>query len=73
MFNPPPAHGNPDSPAFQILRLITLPLAIPGLISAGIFSFTLSWNEFIDAHAFGLDQTTAVKFSRLLTVIMDLQ
>ncbi|RYH13902.1 MAG: carbohydrate ABC transporter permease, partial [Alphaproteobacteria bacterium] len=27
----------------QILRQITLPLAVPGLISAGIFSFTLSW------------------------------
>jgi len=36
----------------QILRMITLPLAIPGLISAGIFSFTLSWNEFIYALAF---------------------
>jgi len=36
----------------QILRQITLPLAIPGLISAGIFSFTLSWNEFIYALAF---------------------
>jgi multiple sugar transport system permease protein len=36
----------------QILRRITLPLAIPGLISAGIFSFTLSWNEFIYALAF---------------------
>jgi multiple sugar transport system permease protein len=36
----------------QILRRITLPLAIPGLISAGIFAFTLSWNEFIYALAF---------------------
>jgi multiple sugar transport system permease protein len=36
----------------QILREITLPLAVPGLISAGIFSFTLSWNEFIYALAF---------------------
>jgi multiple sugar transport system permease protein len=36
----------------QILRRITLPLAVPGLISAGIFSFTLSWNEFIYALAF---------------------
>ena len=36
----------------QILRQITLPLAVPGLISAGIFSFTLSWNEFIYALAF---------------------
>lgn len=36
----------------QILTKITLPLATPGLISAGIFSFTLSWNEFIYALAF---------------------
>ena len=36
----------------QILRRVTLPLAVPGLISAGIFAFTLSWNEFIYALAF---------------------
>jgi multiple sugar transport system permease protein len=36
----------------QILVKITLPLAVPGLISAGIFAFTLSWNEFIYALAF---------------------
>ncbi len=31
---------------------IVLPLALPGLLSAGIFAFTLSWNEFIYALAF---------------------
>jgi multiple sugar transport system permease protein len=36
----------------QILWKVTLPLAVPGLISAGIFAFTLSWNEFIYALAF---------------------
>lgn len=36
----------------QTLWRITLPLAMPGLISAGIFAFTLSWNEFIYALAF---------------------
>jgi multiple sugar transport system permease protein len=36
----------------QILTKITLPLALPGLISAGIFAFTLSWNEFIYALTF---------------------
>ncbi|MDR6294398.1 MULTISPECIES: carbohydrate ABC transporter permease [Inquilinus] len=36
----------------QILRRITLPLAVPGLISAGIFAFTLSWNEFLYALTF---------------------
>ena len=37
---------------FQILLKIVLPLAVPGLISAGIFAFTLSWNEFIYALTF---------------------
>ena len=36
----------------QILIKIVLPLAVPGLISAGIFAFTLSWNEFIYALTF---------------------
>jgi multiple sugar transport system permease protein len=36
----------------QILFKILLPLALPGLISAGIFAFTLSWNEFIYALTF---------------------
>ncbi len=37
---------------FQILTKVVLPLSIPGLISAGIFAFTLSWNEFIYALTF---------------------
>jgi multiple sugar transport system permease protein len=36
----------------QILARIMLPLSVPGLISAGIFAFTLSWNEFIYALTF---------------------
>jgi len=34
-----------------LLRVV-LPLALPGLLSAGIFAFTLSWNEFIYALVF---------------------
>ncbi len=37
---------------WQILTKIVLPLAVPGLISAFIFSFTLCWNEFIYALTF---------------------
>src|SRR5476649_410427 len=37
---------------WQILIKIVLPLAIPGLISAFIFCFTLCWNEFIYALTF---------------------
>jgi len=36
----------------QVLTKIILPLAVPGMISAGIFAFTLSWNEFIYALTF---------------------
>jgi multiple sugar transport system permease protein len=37
---------------WQILIRIVLPLAVPGLISAFIFCFTLCWNEFIYALTF---------------------
>lgn len=36
----------------QILIRIVLPLSLPGLISAGIFCFTLCWNEFLYALIF---------------------
>jgi multiple sugar transport system permease protein len=35
-----------------ILLRIVLPLSVPGLLSAGIFSFTLCWNEFLYALIF---------------------
>jgi multiple sugar transport system permease protein len=37
---------------WQILTRIIVPLAVPGLISAFIFCFTLCWNEFIYALTF---------------------
>jgi len=36
----------------QAMVRIILPLAAPGILSAGIFSFTLSWNEFLYALVF---------------------
>jgi multiple sugar transport system permease protein len=36
----------------QAMRHIILPLALPGILSAGIFCFTLSWNEFLYALVF---------------------
>jgi len=36
----------------KVFRRIILPLCLPGILSAGIFCFTLSWNEFIYALAF---------------------
>jgi multiple sugar transport system permease protein len=36
----------------QAMRHIVLPLAMPGMLSAGIFCFTLGWNEFLYALVF---------------------
>jgi multiple sugar transport system permease protein len=36
----------------QAMVFIILPLAVPGILSAGIFAFTLSWNEFLYALVF---------------------
>jgi multiple sugar transport system permease protein len=36
----------------QAMRHIILPLALPGVLSAGIFCFTLAWNEFLYALVF---------------------
>src|SRR5215470_9080555 len=37
---------------FGAMIRIIFPIAIPGILSAGIFAFTLSWNEFIYALVF---------------------
>ena len=36
----------------QAMFKIVIPLGLPGILSAGIFSFTLSWNEFLYALVF---------------------
>ena len=45
----------------QALWRIILPIALPGLVCAALFAFTLSWNEFIYALTFtsSSDQITA--------------
>ena len=37
---------------FGAMIRIIFPIAVPGILSAGIFAFTLSWNEFIYALVF---------------------
>jgi ABC-type glycerol-3-phosphate transport system permease component len=36
----------------QAMRKVLIPLAAPGLVAAGIFTFTLAWNEFLYALIF---------------------
>jgi len=44
---------------FGAFARIVLPISLPGLVSAGLFAFTLSWNEFI--YALTLAQSNSVK------------
>ena len=37
---------------WKAMMYIIIPIAVPGILSAGIFAFTLSWNEFIYALVF---------------------
>ena len=48
----------------QAMIRIVLPLALPGLLSVGIFSFTLSWNEFIYALVFLSDASIKTRANR---------
>jgi multiple sugar transport system permease protein len=43
----------------QILWKVVIPMALPGLIAAGVFSFVLAWNEFLWAFILtGLESRT---------------
>lgn len=37
---------------FQAFYRVTLPLALPGVVSVGVFSFNHAWNEFLFALVF---------------------
>jgi ABC-type glycerol-3-phosphate transport system permease component len=41
----------------QAMRLVLLPMAAPGLVAAAVFTFTLSWNEFLYALVFITSET----------------
>jgi len=41
----------------QAMRIVLLPMAAPGLVAAAVFTFTLSWNEFLYALVFITSET----------------
>jgi ABC-type glycerol-3-phosphate transport system permease component len=45
---------------FQAFHRITLPLALPGVISVGVFAFNHAWNEFLFALVFTSSETKKV-------------
>ncbi|MCS0502043.1 carbohydrate ABC transporter permease [Ancylobacter mangrovi] len=54
---------------FQAMRKVTLPLALPGLVSVGVFSFNHAWNEFLFALVFTSSETKKVLSLGLATWI----
>lgn len=53
----------------QALRKITLPLALPGLVATGMFSFNHAWNEFLFALVFTSSERNKVLSLGLATWI----
>jgi len=53
----------------QVLRLVVIPMALPGIVAAGVFSFVLCWNEFLWAFILsGLEsRTLPVALTALIT------
>lgn len=46
------------STSFQTLRSIFFPLAVPGIVTVGLFAFIASWNEFLSALIFMNKETS---------------
>ena len=51
----------------QVLYLVVLPLAIPGLVAGGLFAFIAAWNNFLFAFLF-----TTTEATKTLPIIMRL-
>jgi len=41
---------------FQVMRYISIPLAVPAIMSTGLFVFMIAWNEFLFALLFLVDK-----------------
>jgi ABC-type glycerol-3-phosphate transport system permease component len=54
---------------FQALRRVVLPLALPGLVSTGVFSFNHAWDEFLFALVFTSSERNKVLTLGLATWI----
>ncbi|MCC2594314.1 carbohydrate ABC transporter permease [Tessaracoccus sp. OS52] len=44
--------------SWQIIRLLLLPLLLPGMVAAGTYAFILTWNEFLYALTFTASPAT---------------
>ncbi|RME81598.1 MAG: carbohydrate ABC transporter permease [Caldilineae bacterium] len=52
---------------FEVLRRITFPLMMPGVITTAVFAFIMSWNEFLYALVLTRDEATTMTVGLLST------
>jgi len=56
---------------FEVMWRITLPLAVPALISVGIYTFMIAWNEFLYAMVFLNDHNLFTMPLKISTIFND--
>ena len=56
---------------FEVIWRITLPLAIPALVSVGIYTFMIAWNEFLYALVFLNDHNMFTMPIKINTIFND--
>jgi len=56
---------------FEVIWRITLPLAVPALITVGIYTFMIAWNEFLYAFIFLNDRTAFTIPIKINTIFND--
>ncbi|GAB4471782.1 MAG: carbohydrate ABC transporter permease [Anaerolineae bacterium] len=56
---------------FEVIWRITLPLAIPALVTVGIYTFMIAWNEFLYAFIFLNDRSTFTIPIKINTIFND--
>lgn len=56
---------------FEVIWRVTLPLAVPALVSVGIYTFMIAWNEFLYAFVFLNDRAAFTMPIKLNTIFND--
>jgi multiple sugar transport system permease protein len=56
---------------FEVIWRVTIPLAIPAIVTVGIYTFMISWNEFLYAFIFLNDRSTFTIPIKINTIFND--
>ena len=58
---------------FEVIWRVTLPLAVPALVTVGIYTFMIAWNEFLYAFVFLNDRSMFTMPIKINTIFADPQ